>query len=62
MTVVCEVTYHMILHRGEQMVGDMGHIGGPINPLPWRGQNRVGFLNTGGSPKPQKRAPCQKIK
>ena len=42
------------------MVGDMGHMGGLINPRPWRGQYRAGFSNNGGSPKPRKRAPCQK--
>ena len=42
------------------MVGDMGHMGGLINPRPGRGQYRAGFSNTGGSPKPQKRAPCKK--
>ena len=42
------------------MVGDMGHMGDLINPRPWRGQYRAGFSNTGGSPKPRKRAPCQK--
>ena len=42
------------------MVGDMGRMGGLINPRPGRGQYRAGFSNTGGSPKPQKRAPCQK--
>ena len=36
------------------MDGDMGHMGGLINPRP------AGFSNTGGSPKPRKRAPCQK--
>ena len=60
MTVVCEVTYQMILRKGEQMVGDMGHMGGLINPRPGRGQHQAGFSNTGGSPKPRKRAPCQK--
>ena len=35
-------------------------MGGLINPRPWRGQYRTGFSNTGGSPKPRKRAPCQK--
>ena len=44
------------------MAGDMGHMGGLINPLPVRGQHRAGFANTGGSPKPRKRAPCQKNK
>ena len=38
----------------------MGHMGGLINPRPGRGQYRAGFPNTGGSPKPRKRAPCQK--
>ena len=38
----------------------MGHMGGLINPRPGRGQDRTGFSNTGGSPKPRKRAPCQK--
>ena len=38
----------------------MGHMGGLINPRPGRGQYRAGFSNTGGSPKPRKRAPCQK--
>ena len=38
----------------------MGHMGGLINPHPGRGQYRAGFSNTGGSPKPRKRAPCQK--
>ena len=38
----------------------MGHTGGLINPRPGRGQYRAGFSNTGGSPKPRKRAPCQK--
>ena len=38
----------------------MGHMGGLINPRPWRGQYRAGFSNTGGSPKPQKREPGQK--
>ena len=42
------------------MVGDMGHKGGLINPRPRRGQYRAGFSNTGGSPKPRKRAPCKK--
>ena len=42
------------------MVGDMGHKGGLINPRPWRGQYQAGFSNTGGSPKPRKRAPYQK--
>ena len=37
----------------------MGHMGGLINPRPRRGQYRAGFSNTGGSPKPQKRVPCQ---
>ena len=35
-------------------------MGGLINPRPWRGQYRAGFSNTGGSPKPRKRAPCPK--
>ena len=35
-------------------------MGGLINPRPGRGQYRAGFSNTGGSPKPRKRAPCQK--
>ena len=39
---------------------NMGHMGGLINPRPLCGQYRAGFSNTGGSPKPQKRAPCQK--
>ena len=38
----------------------MGHMGGLINPRPGRGQYRASFSNTGGSPKPRKRAPCQK--
>ena len=38
----------------------MGHKGGLINPRPGRGQYRASFSNTGGSPKPRKRAPCQK--
>ena len=38
----------------------MGHMGGLTNPRPGRGQYRAGFSNTGGSPKPRKRAPCQK--
>ena len=41
----------------EQAEGDMGHMGGLIN---WRRQYRAGFSNTGGSPKPRKRATCQK--
>ena len=40
----------------------MGHMGGPINPRPGRGQYRAGFSNTGGSPKPRKKAPCKKPK
>ena len=40
------------------MEGDVGHMGGLINPRPGRGQ--AGFSNTDGSPKPGKRAPCQK--
>ena len=47
---------------GEHMEGDMGHTGGLINPLPLAWQYRAGFSNTGESPKPQKRAPCQKKK
>ena len=39
----------------------MGHMGGLINPRPGRGQYRAGFSNTGGSPKPRKTAPCQKV-
>ena len=42
------------------MMGDMGHMDGLINPRPGRGQYRAGFSNTGGSPKPRKRAPCLK--
>ena len=42
------------------MVRDMGYKGGLIYPRPWSGQYRAGFSNTGGSPKPRKRAPCQK--
>ena len=38
----------------------MGHTGGLINPRPGRGEYRAGFSNTGGSPKPRKRVPCQK--
>ena len=38
----------------------MGHMGGLINPRSGRGQYRAGFSNTDGSPKPRKRAPCQK--
>ena len=37
----------------------MGHMGGQTNPRPGRGQYRAGFSNTGGCPKPQKKAPCQ---
>ena len=37
-----------------------GPTGGLINPRPRRRQYRAGFSNTGGSPKPRKRAPCQK--
>ena len=40
----------------------MGHMGGLINPRPGRGQYRADFSNTGESPKPRKRAPCQKKK
>ena len=40
----------------------MGHMGGLINPRPGRGQYRASFSNTGGSPKPRKRATCQKKK
>ena len=40
----------------------MGHMGGLINPCPGYGQYRAGLSNTGGSPKPRKRAPCQKKK
>ena len=40
------------------MVGNMGHMGGLINLRPWHGQYRAGFSNTGGSPKPRKKAPC----
>ena len=36
-------------------------MGGLINPRPGCGQYRAGFSKTGGSPKPGKRAPCQKI-
>ena len=35
-------------------------LGGLINPRPGRGQYRAVFSNTGGSPKPRKRALCQK--
>ena len=42
------------------MEGEMGHMDGLINPRPGRGQFWAGFSNTGGSPKPRKRAPCQK--
>ena len=42
------------------MEGDMGHIGGLINPRPWRGRCRAGYSNTGEPPLPRKRAPCQK--
>ena len=42
------------------MKGDVGHMGGLINPRPERGQYLAGFSNTGGSPKPRKRALCQK--
>ena len=38
----------------------LGHMGGLINPHPGRGQYRAGFSKTGGSPRPRKRAPCQK--
>ena len=38
----------------------MGHMGGLINPRPGRIQYRAGLSNTGGSPGPRKRAPCQK--
>ena len=38
----------------------LGHMGGLINPRPGRRQYRAGFSNTDGSPKPRKRAPCQK--
>ena len=38
----------------------MGHMGGLINPHPGCGQYRACFSNTGGSPKPRKRAACQK--
>ena len=34
MTVVCEVTYQMLLRKGEQMEADMGNMGGLINPAP----------------------------
>ena len=61
MTVVCEVTFQMLLRRGEQKEGDMGRMGGLINPRPWHRQYRSSFSNIGGSPKPQKRAPGQKI-
>ena len=44
------------------MVSDMEHKGGLINPRPWHGQYRASFSNTDGSPKPRKRAPCQKKK
>ena len=59
MTVVCKVSYQMLLRRGVQMEGDMGHMGGLITPRPRRGQYRASFSNTGGSPKPRKWAPCQ---
>ena len=42
------------------MEGDMGNTGGLINPRPWHGRCRAGYLNTGGPPLPRKRAPCQK--
>ena len=45
---------------GERTVGDMGHKGGLTNPRPGRGQCRAGPSDTGGSPMPRKRAPCQK--
>ena len=38
----------------------MGHMGGLKKARPRRGQYRAGFSNTGGSPKLQKRAQCQK--
>ena len=44
------------------MEGDIRHMGSLINPRPKRGQYQAGFSNTGGSPKPRKRAPCQKKK
>ena len=40
----------------------MGRMGGLINPRPGGGQYRAGFSNTGASPEPRKRAPCQKRK
>ena len=45
---------------GKKKKGDIGHKGGLINPRSGRGKYRAGFSNTGGSPEPRKRAPCQK--
>ena len=42
------------------MAGGVGHMGGLINPRPWRGRCRAGYSNTGGPPLPRKRAPLQK--
>ena len=43
------------------MKGDMGHMGGLINPRPWHGRCQTTYSNTSGPPLPWKRAPCKKI-
>ena len=40
--------------------GWRGAYGWSNKPRPWRGQCRAGSSNTGGFPKPRKRAPCKK--
>ena len=51
---------HFCQSRVSDLYIHVSFMGGLINPRPWRGQYRAGFSNTGGSPKPRKRAPCQK--
>ena len=47
-------------HRSNRPHAGFLFTGGLINPRPGHGQYRAGFSNTGGSPEPRKRAPCQK--
>ena len=43
--------------QAKQEGGDVGHMGGLLNPRPWRGRYRAGSYNTGEPPLPRKRAP-----